>query len=171
MKRPRHKSTALPIAAPQDRDQCAAQIARLGEIERDRQRLLAEMNDQLALITEKYQPLLEEYARDITGRTAAIQVWCEANRAELTRGGRVKHCDLVTGEIAWRVRPPSVTVRGVDAVLEALHERGLGRFIRTKEEVNRDAILNEPAAVTGVPGIKIVTGIEDFIVTPFEVQP
>ena len=46
----------------------------------------------------------------------------------------------------------------------------LGRFVRAKEAINKEAILLEPAAVAGVPGIKIITGVEDFVITPFEVE-
>ena len=35
--------------------------------------------------------------------------------------------------------------------------------------MNKEAILNEPEAVRGVPGIAISQG-EDFIVTPFEAE-
>lgn len=45
-----------------------------------------------------------------------------------------------------------MTVRGADAVLELLRSKGLIRFIRVKEEVNKEAILNEPEAVQGLPG-------------------
>ena len=60
-------------------------------------------------------------------------------------------------------------VTGAEAVLDALRRMGLKRFIREKEEVNKDAILNEPAAVAHVPGIAISQG-EDFVVVPFEAE-
>jgi len=41
---------------------------------------------------------------------------------------------------------------------------------RLKNEPNKEAMLNEPDAVRGIAGITIVTGVEDFIVTPFEAQ-
>lgn len=53
-------------------------------------------------------------------------------------------------------------------MLETLERLGLSRFIRTKREPNKEAMLNEPEAVKGVAGITIVQGVEDFIVTPFE---
>ncbi|MCY1408141.1 Bacteriophage Mu Gam like protein [compost metagenome] len=80
----------------------------------------------------------------------------------------MKFANLITGEVQWRIRPPSVTVRGADAVLELLRSKGLIRFIRVKEEVNKEAILNEPAAVVGLPGAVINCGIEDFAIVPFE---
>ena len=68
-----------------------------------------------------------------------------------------------------RMRPPSVRVTGSEAVLDALRRMGLRRFIREREEVNKDAILNEPDAVADVPGISISQG-EDFVVVPFEAE-
>ena len=97
-----------------------------------------------------------------------MHTFCEANRAELTNGGKVKTANLVTGDVSWRLRPPSVSIRGADTVIETLKRLALGRFVRAKEEVNKEAILNEPDAVKGVAGISIVTGVEDFVITPFE---
>ena len=37
-----------------------------------------------------------------------------------------------------------------------------------KEELNKEAILNEPEAVKGVAGLSIKTGVEDFVIQPFE---
>ena len=70
----------------------------------------------------------------------------------------------------WRQRPPSVAVRGADAVIAALKKLGLSRFVRTKEEVNKEAILNDAEAVRGVGGISINSGVEDFVITPFEAE-
>ncbi|MCX1853849.1 host-nuclease inhibitor Gam family protein, partial [Escherichia coli] len=97
-----------------------------------------------------------------------VQGWCEANRDELTNGGKVKTANLVTGDVSWRVRPPSVSIRGMDAVMETLERLGLQRFIRTKQEINKEAILLEPKAVAGVAGITVKSGIEDFSIIPFE---
>lgn len=65
--------------------------------------------------------------------------------------------------------PALVRVTGTEAVLDLLRRMGLTRFIRTKDEINKDAILNEPTAVTQVPGISISQG-EDFVVVPFEAE-
>ena len=55
-------------------------------------------------------------------------------------------------------------------MLETLRSLGLGRFIRSKEEPNKEAMLADPKAVSGIAGITIVTGIEDFVIEPFEVE-
>ena len=95
-----------------------------------------------------------------------IQIWCEANRQTLCEGGG-KTANLVTGEVSWRQRPPSVSIRGADSVIETLTRMNMERFVRTKLEVNKDAMLNEPDAVRGIAGITVVTGVEDFSITPF----
>lgn len=164
------KSTAAGVAVPQSREECAARIKDLGDAQREEQRLLANMNDQVAAAAAQYQPGIDAARERQAELMDAIQTWCEANRLDLTQGGRVKSAQLVTGEVQWRQRPPSVTVRKVEQVLAALHQLGLGRFVRSKDEVDKEAILKEPQAVKGVPGIVINTGLEDFCVTPFEAQ-
>ena len=104
----------------------------------------------------------------IIARQKGVQAYCEAHREELC--GKGKTANLVTGEVSWRLRPPSVSIRGVDTVLETLLRMGLGRFVRVKNEPNKEAMLNEPEAVRGIAGINIVTGVEDFVIVPFEAQ-
>ncbi|HFV4424444.1 TPA: host-nuclease inhibitor Gam family protein, partial [Escherichia coli] len=127
-----------------------------------------EMNDAIAEITEKFAARIAPIKTDIETLSKGVQGWCEANRDELTNGGKVKTANLVTGDVSWRVRPPSVSIRGMDAVMETLERLGLQRFIRTKQEINKEAILLEPKAVAGVAGITVKSGIEDFSIIPFE---
>lgn len=156
--------------APQTQTDCAADIKKLGDLQRDLARLQADMNDEVAAATKRYQPRIEELSGRIETLQAGVQVYCEAHRAELTNGGKVKTANLVTGEVQWRQRPPSISIRGVDAVLETLERMGLARFVRTKQEPNKEAMLNEVDAVRGIAGISIVTGVEDFVITPFEAK-
>lgn len=61
-------------------------------------------------------------------------------------------------------------VRGADTVIDRLQVMGLGRFVRSRDEVNKEAVLAEPDAVRGIPGLAIITGLENFSITPFEAQ-
>lgn len=157
------------ILVPQSKTECAAHIKLLGDLQREFERLRADMNDRIAAITKEAQPRLEGLGEQIQSLQDGVQRYCEAHREELCPKGS-KTAQLVTGEVSWRQRPPSVGIRGVDSVLEALQRLGLTRFIRTKTEPNKEAMLNEPDAVRGIAGISITTGVEDFIITPFEVQ-
>ncbi|ENU6984654.1 host-nuclease inhibitor Gam family protein, partial [Salmonella enterica subsp. enterica serovar Montevideo] len=143
-------------------------IKRIGDLQREASRLETEMNDAIAEITEKFAARIAPIKTDIETLSKGVQGWCEVNRDELTSGGKVKTANLVTGDVSWRVRPPSVSIRGMDAVMETLERLGLQRFIRTKQEINKEAILLEPKAVAGVAGITVKSGIEDFSIIPFE---
>lgn len=156
--------------APQTQTDCAADIKTLGDLQRDLARLQADMNDEIGAATKRYQPHIEALGERIGTLQGGVQVYCEAHRNELTGGGKTKTANLVTGEVQWRQRPPSVSIRGADTVLETLERMGLARFIRTKQEPNKEAMLNEPDAVRGIAGINLVTGVEDFVITPFEAK-
>lgn len=156
------------VYVPQSKDEVAAYIRSIGDTQRNLLREQAEMNDAIANVTARYQPYLEELSEQINTLQEGVQAYCEAHRAELTSEGKTKTANLITGEVQWRQRPPSVSVRGAESVIEALKRLGLGKFVRTKEEINKEAILNEPDAVKGVAGITVVTGVEDFVITPFE---
>lgn len=167
----RIKSKTL-VAVPQSKNDCAESIRALGDLQREFERERAAMNDHIAAITQHHQPVLADLSARIEALQAGVQAWCEAHRVELCGEADKlgKTANLVTGEVSWRVRPPSVSIRGLDSVLETLQRMGLTRFVRSRAEPNKEAMLNEPDAVRGIAGITIVTGVEDFIVSPFEAK-
>lgn len=126
------------------------------------------MNDELAAISERYAPLVEEIRDQLKPMQKGVQMWCEVHRNELTDNGKCKTGAFLTGEVQWRIKPPSVSVRNAEAVLELLEKFGLFSFIRTKQEVNKEAVLADPQAVSGIEGINIKSGEEEFIIKPFE---
>ena len=152
----------------QTRDDIEVAIKEVGDLNRELERLAIEQNDLLAAITEKYAPLINAIKEQLTPKQDAIQAWCESHRDELTQNGKTKTGTFNTGEVQWRMRPPSVGIRGVESVLESLRMLGFVRFIRVKEEVNKEAMLNEPELAATVAGVTIKTGVEDFVITPFE---
>ncbi|MGQ0287146.1 host-nuclease inhibitor Gam family protein [Pasteurellaceae bacterium 22721_9_1] len=152
----------------QSRDDVELAIKQIGDLQRQLEQTAIEQNNELAAITEKYAPALTALKEQIEPVQQAVQAWCESRRDELTQNGKTKTGVFNTGEVQWRQRPPSVAVRGADSVIESLKTLGLVRFIRTKEEVNKEAMLNEPELASTVAGVTIKTGVEDFVITPFE---
>lgn len=167
----RIKSKTLAVV-PQTQNDCAMSIRTIGDLQREFERTRAAMNDAIAAITQEHQPLLASLQERITALQTGVQAWCEAHRVDLCGPDdkQGKTANLVTGEVAWRVRPPSVRITGADNVCDTLLRMGLGRFVRVKNEPNKEQMLAEPDAVRGIAGITIVSGNEDFIVTPFEAQ-
>ena len=152
----------------QSHDDVEVAIKQIGDLQRQLEQTAIEQNNELAAITEKYAPLLTALKEQIEPVQQAVQAWCESRRDELTQNGKTKTGSFNTGEVQWRQRPPSVAIRGTDSVIESLKTLGLMRFIRTKEEVNKEAMLNEPELAGTVAGVTIKTGVEDFVITPFE---
>lgn len=168
-KQPRIKTEASAFPIPQSREQAVEAIAEIGRKQRERERIQSAMNDELAAIRQRYEEQARPHAEAIRELSAGVHTWCEANRESLTQGGKVKTANLASGEIRWRMRPPSVACRALDNVLAALKQLGLSRFIRTKEELNKEAILAEPEAVQHIKGLSI-TQKEDFVIVPFETE-
>jgi phage host-nuclease inhibitor protein Gam len=167
-KKPKLKALAsAPVA--QSREEVVAAVAEIGRLQRERTRIETEMNDTLAQAKADYETIARPATERIAELAASVQAWCEAHRNELTDGGKTKTATLETGEVKWRMTPGSVSLRAVDVIIATLKKRGLDRFIRTKEEVNKEAILADPNAVAGVAGITI-SQREEFLIEPFETQ-
>ncbi|WP_140921519.1 host-nuclease inhibitor Gam family protein [Limnobaculum xujianqingii] len=160
--------SAAAVYVSQSRDDAIADIKKIGDITRELIRTETEMNDEIGTITKRYVPVLEGFKSQVETLQTGVQTWCETNRDELTNKGKTKSANLITGEVQWRNRPPSITIRGAETVIENLRRLKLERFIRTKEEANKEAMLNEPDIVRGIAGITVNTGIEDFVIVPFE---
>ncbi|ASU16891.1 MULTISPECIES: host-nuclease inhibitor Gam family protein [Actinobacillus] len=160
--------SATQTAIYQSRDEVQSAIKEIGDKQRELLRLSTEMNDELAAISERYAPLVEEIKDQLKPMQKGVQMWCEVHRNDLTDNGKCKTGSFLTGEVQWRIKPPSVSVRNAESVIEVLENFGLHEFIRTKQEVNKEAVLANPQAVSKIEGINIRSGEEEFIIKPFE---
>ena len=153
----------------QTRDQADEAIAEIGRRQRERDRITAAMNDELAVIKKRYEELAAPHGARIDELAEGVQTWAEAHRLELTDQGKVKTAALPSGELRWRTTPPSVSIKAADKVIEALRTLKLTRFLREKVEVDKEAILAEPDAVEHIKGIT-VSQKEEFVIVPFEAE-
>lgn len=164
------KSRGTNIPVPQDDSEAREAIREIGDLNREILRLEAEMNDRIAELQQHYGDLVAPIRELALARHEGLKVFCEANRARLTSGGKVKFHRFATGQVSWRLRPAKVTIRGKDAVIEALQAAGLHRFLRTRVEVNKEAMLEDRKTAMGIKGVSIGSDGEDFIVEPFETE-
>jgi phage host-nuclease inhibitor protein Gam len=165
----RIKQDATAFRVPQHRDEVIEAIAAIGRHQRERIRIEAAMNDDLAKVREAWEKQAAPHLEAIKELSRGVQLWCEVHRDLLTQGGKVKFARLASGEVKWRMTPPRCVIRAIDAVVDALKTAGLHHLVRTKEEPNKEAILLDPAAVQGIKGITI-SQKEDFVVIPFETE-
>jgi phage host-nuclease inhibitor protein Gam len=165
MARAKKMATAAPV--PQTDEQAAAQLREVGDVIRARAQARAAAETEIAALqqraAEEDAPLKAREESLVEG----LRVWAEANRLRLT-GNKTKTIRLTTGALGWRARPPAVTVaRGAkDAVIAALEAAGLGRFLRRKVDLDKEAMLKEPEAVAAIEGVAIGSAGEEFVVEP-----
>lgn len=147
-------------------EQAQTFIKQLGIIHCAISRLENDMSAEVAGITQQYAEKINPLRQDCEQLSEAIELWCAKNKDKLLTNGK-KTAKLTTGEVSWRVRPPSVVVKNVDEVVARLERFGLHRLIRVKKELNKEAVLSEPSAISGIDGVSIKTGSEDIIIKPF----
>jgi len=168
MSRTKTKTKAAPAA--QTLAEAEVAVARIGVILRELKRQEANLGDEIALLKSKAEAAADPWKTELADLEGRVQRFCEANRDDLTRKGRTKTVVFATGEARWRTRPASVSLRGVDAIIEFLKEQKPRRFLRTKIEINKEAMLADPDAARLIPGVKIGSEGEDFVIEPYEAE-
>ena len=163
------KRASSMVRAPKDMAEANAFLERIGSATRARADIERRLNDEIAAERSAAEGVTRPLDAEIDQLSAGLQLWAEANRPALTRDNATKTVKLAAGEVAWRTRPPKVSIRGAEAVVETLLTGGGERFLRTRHEVDKDAMLREPEAAKKVPGVSIGSEGEDFVVTPANV--
>lgn len=159
------KADALAVPVPATREGAEELLGSIGQLQREISTIENKMNDKLAVVKAEAEQAAAEFNRMIDAKFKALHAWAEVHRDELLEGGG-KTAHLATGDLSWRTTPPSVRVADGKVALHSLKFFKLERFIRTKEEIDKDAILADPKAVLHVKGIT-VTQREEFVAKPF----
>lgn len=161
----RIKQDAADHFVPQSAEDLNNAVYEIGMLQRKRDAIATAMNDQLAVVRAEFEAMAKPHADRLADLTRGVATYCEAHRDVLTNGGKIKTARLASGEVSWRMRPPSVSARGGAAVIDMLKRLGLTKFLRVKEELDKDAILADPKAVEGIKGLTI-SQREDFVIKP-----
>lgn len=122
----------------------------------------AKLKTKIAAMQAKHEAETAADMAEISAIRAAVSVYAEQNRAELTGNGKTKTAKIGNGCIKWRKQPAKVEITGdMAAIFTALKRRKLARFIRMKEELDKAAILKEATAIkTPIQGLNIISGGE-----------
>jgi len=169
-RKPSRVKQAAQLPVPQNEDDVNAAIRKIGDLQRLQDSLKTEMDGVIAEAIAGYETPFKQAKEDLAATAQGVQVWCAANRATLTRDGKIKSHRFLAGDVSWRRRPAKVSLRGVDAILAALKKKKLFQFIRTKEEIDKEAMLKDPSALDAIKGVSIGSGGEDFIIKPLETK-
>jgi phage host-nuclease inhibitor protein Gam len=165
-KKTKAKTGAAKVHVPQNRDEADLMIMEIGSAQMQLARIEARLKLKTAQLKAGAEAEASLHRTILTERTEGLKIWAEANRKTLTRDGRTKTVELGAGKIAWRILPPRVTIRGVEDVLAHLRLNKLVGFIRTKEEIDKEAMLKDPRTAREIPGVSIGSEGEEFVVEP-----
>jgi len=155
------------LNVPADKTEATAMLKSIGEMQRCVVHIQADMNDQLVAIKGEFGAKAKPLNAEIQAKFLGLQAWAESNKSDLLTG-KAKTARLDTGKIGWRMPPPSVRITGgIKVALERLKRMNLNRFIRQKDEINKDAILADTDAVKDIKGVNIIQK-EEFWIKSFE---
>jgi len=157
------KREALPV--PQTVEEAVEILSRIGHEERKIEKVSTEMNEQIEQLKARAIDELTPIQEKMDQLVDAFFAFVQSHRDELTENGKIKTIKWPTGKISWRVTPRKVNLRDIKGILARLKELKLEQFIRTIEEVNKEAILKEQKLAETVKGIS-VTQTEIFTIEP-----
>ena len=151
------------IRVPQNEKEAANFIAEIADAQRAVIGITNKLNEDVDRLKAEAMQEAERWQAHLEDLTVGLFAYAELNRDVLAKGG--KTIKYPTGNLEWRLTPPSISLKKKDAVLVALKTLGLKRFIRVKEDVNKEAMLEEVEVAKQVPGVSVVQH-ENFVVKP-----
>lgn len=153
-----------------NREDAEAALGRVGENLREIQRIELEASEQIEAIKSAAKQRTDNLAKAVKADFVALTGWAAENREQLLADGR-RTIPMTHGQVGWRWSPPAVKVKADDepAVVATLQRLKLDHLLRTRVELNREAILEEPGAVEGIAGISIER-VETFWAKPAELD-
>lgn len=165
----RTKSDAQ-VNVPQTRQQAVEQLNDIGEIVANIERLEITQTLDISEIKRKTELAATPLKKRLKLLQKGLKTFCEANRAALTNNSKVKSHDFGTGIVKWRAAKKSVQLSKPDDVLKRLLAQPelKASFVRTKSEINREALLDDPDAANKIEGVKIKSSGETFIIEPLQ---
>ena len=161
------KKAVIPV--PKNLEEAAGFLAEIGQEQRATDKIRSGLNAKVDELKAKAMADGEPHQEKISQLVEGLFAFAEAHRDELTDGGKRKTVEVPTGTFGWRMTPPSVKLRDVESILESLKALKLKRFIRTKEEVDKEAMLKEPETAKTVKGVSI-SQHEEFVAKPAELE-
>ncbi len=163
--------TRIKVSAPsiKSRSQADDVLGRIREltIHRNQTQLLLEKRRKE--LDDEYGALITADAVEIESLSESVRVWAEANPSEF---GAKKSLETSHAVIGWRSGMPTLKAMSGwtwDRVLEKLKRLGRVEFIRTKEEVNKQGLLDQRETL-GTDGLREL-GLRVVQDEPFFIEP
>ena len=166
------KETAKVVSTITSVDQLNNSVLLLGSLQRTQATQELELQERIATISAEYSSIIEVKDR-ITDTVKDIKLYCDENREQLLLHATGKTLALSSGTVQWRTLPRSLEFRKgkkVEDVVLELHEKCMIQFIRTKEEPNKELMLERESEelVAALVTCYVRKDVEEFSVTPIQ---
>jgi phage host-nuclease inhibitor protein Gam len=167
----RSKKAAADVPVPQTIEEADAFVAAIGDAQRRLAMIQTQASERAAEIKAAAEAEAAPFSATIETLTAGLATWAAANRKALTQDGATKTVKLAAGEIGWRIKPPSIQLSDIPGTVSVLlADPALHRFVRTKHEVDREALLREQGVAAGLHGVRVRSGVEEFFAAPAQME-
>jgi len=163
----RIKRPVTPV--PKHLDEAAKFLSSIGHEQREIDKIKTTLNEKIEELEAEVMDNVKPHEEKISQLVEGLFAFAESSRDKLTDGGKRKTVEVPTGIFGWRVTPPAVSLTSIKVVLASLKTLKLDRFIRTKEEPDKEAMLKEPEVAKTVKGVSI-SQREEFVVKPVELE-
>ena len=155
------KKPAFPIF--QNSDEATVGLARYGELEREIARIEINLAEEVARLRQDADVRLVPLQTELSATLLGLAAFATRLRPALPAGQKTVR--LSTGDLGWRIGNPTVTFKGkVDTIIARIKEVGTAyakRYVRTKESLDRPALLRDRPSIEGV---RYAPGRERFYV-------
>ena len=160
----------IPLPLISSRTEAEAVMNDLSLAANNRRKLAARMDAAILKIQDEAAPGIALCDDSIKAKSDALRAWAEANPAEF---GKKKSIEFLAGTLGFRTGTPKLALLSRawnwDKVLDVLKGSAMyQKFVRTKQEVDKERVLAEAGAGCfdpGYCGTKVVQD-ESFYVEP-----
>ena len=163
------KRVKKPVAeAPESVEMADSWIRDLAEAQREVALIEDALNENIDALKAKAVKEAVSHREKIELLFDGLFVFAERNRDMLTDEGKRRSVKLPSGQLGWRTNPPTVSITKADDVIERIKSLGLAeQFLRTKQEIDKEAMLRDQDRATSISGVSI-SQVEQFFVKPDE---
>lgn len=154
-------------------------LGKLGDLQRERESIVSDYDSRISKLQAELAEQTEKLDKEIKKISQSIKFFMDANKSAYISEDK-KTLKLETGDISYRKGKQSVKTRSSEKLInDILGKNGLLKaketfvkkassvFLRTKLELDKDAILNNPTVAVNVTGVELEDGVERFYLKPY----
>jgi len=148
------KAKTITVEAPETMAEADQYLRDIGTLNIQLRDIDTDLREGTAKLKQEAEDQAAPLRADVEAKWLGLQSWAQANRKRMTNGG--KTIRLPSGSISWRTLPAKVTLKGVADIIVLLKTKASWKkFLRTKLEVDKEAMLKDKVEAAKIAGVKI----------------